>query len=88
MIKEEEQEESCVPHKVRMLSFYVMEDKSEKCHALNSFPVQVKFPMSYVCVCPDAFQAELGPVFWIAFSVSLARIKAVGATGGMRKHQY
>lgn len=36
--------------------------------------------------CPDAFQAELGPVFWIAFSVSLVRIKAVGATGSMGKH--
>lgn len=44
--------------------------------------------MSYVCVSPNIFQAELGPVFWITFYVSLARIKAAGATGSMRKHQY
>lgn len=65
-----------------------MEDKSEECDTLNSFSIQVKFPVSYVCLCPDVFQAELGPVFWITFSVSLARIKAVGAASSMRKHQY
>lgn len=66
----------------------MVEDKSEKCDTLNSSSVQLKFPMSYVCVSPDIFQAKLGPVFWITFSVSSARIKAAGATGSMRKHQY
>lgn len=66
-----------------------MEDKSEKCDTLNSFSIQVKFSVSCVSVCAQMFfRLNFGPVFWFTYSVSLARIEAVGATASMRKHQY